>query len=271
MHFKRFLDIKPEISNLFIVFINNKVLYDLNEKTFLLNSSYLNFNNFNLKKIGIAEDNGTKFYLIDLSNESFNFADQGYQSLVEYDLRYLMTILSEEKLSLVGRANQLLHYLKSNKHCGYCGSIMEFDSDEEAMFCTCNNVMVYPRISPCVLALIKKDNQILLARNALFPEGLYSALAGFIEISETAEETVKREVFEEVSLKVNNINYYSSQAWPFPSQLMLAYTCDYESGEIKVDGKEIIEAKWFDIDNLPNTPPNSTLSGRLINSCILDR
>ena len=180
-------------------------------------------------------------------------------------------ILSEENLSLVGRANQLLHYLKSNKHCGYCGSIMEFDSDEEAMFCTCNNVMVYPRISPCVLALIKKDNQILSARNALFPEGLYSALAGFIEISETAEETVKREVFEEVSLKVNNINYYSSQAWPFPSQLMLAYTCDYESGEIKVDGKEIIEAKWFDIDNLPNTPPNSTLSGRLINSCILDR
>ncbi|MDA0976899.1 MAG: NAD(+) diphosphatase, partial [Proteobacteria bacterium] len=90
MHFKRFLDIKSEISNLFIIFINNKVLFDLNEKTFLLNSSYLNFNNFNFKKIGIAEDNGIKIYVIDLSNESFNFADQGYQSLVEYDLRYLM-------------------------------------------------------------------------------------------------------------------------------------------------------------------------------------
>lgn len=131
--------------------------------------------------------------------------------------------------------------------------------------------MIYPKISPCVLALIKKDNQILLARNALFPEGLYSALAGFIEVSETAEETVIREVFEEVSLKVNNINYFASQAWPFPSQLMLAYTCDYESGDIKVDGSEIIDAKWFDIDNLPNIPPNSTLSGRLINSCISDR
>ncbi|MDB4661113.1 NUDIX domain-containing protein [Gammaproteobacteria bacterium] len=96
-------------------------------------------------------------------------------------------------------------------------------------------------------------------------------MAGFVEVSETAEQTVIREVFEEVSLNVNNINYFASQAWPFPSQLMLAYTCDYESGSIKVDGKEIVDAKWFDIDNLPNTPPSSTLSGRLINSYILDR
>jgi NAD+ diphosphatase len=131
--------------------------------------------------------------------------------------------------------------------------------------------MIYPSISPCVLALIIKDNQILLARNALFPQGLYSALAGFIEVSETAEETVEREVYEEVSLKVKNVKYFGSQSWPFPSQLMLAYTCDYESGDIKVDGNEIVDAKWFDIDNLPNTPPNSTLSGRLINSYILDR
>jgi NAD+ diphosphatase len=96
-------------------------------------------------------------------------------------------------------------------------------------------------------------------------------LAGFIEVSETAEETVEREVYEEVCLKVKNIKYFGSQSWPFPSQLMLAYTCDYESGDIKVDGNEIVDAKWFDIDNLPNTPPNSTLSGRLINSYILDR
>jgi NAD+ diphosphatase len=96
-------------------------------------------------------------------------------------------------------------------------------------------------------------------------------LAGFIELSETAEETVEREVYEEVSLKVKNIKYFGSQSWPFPSQLMLAYICDYESGDIKVDGNEIVDAKWFDIDNLPNTPPSSTLSGRLINSYISDR
>jgi NAD+ diphosphatase len=128
--------------------------------------------------------------------------------------------------------------------------------------------MIYPSISPCVLALIHKDNKILLARNALFPEGLFSALAGFVEVSETAEECVEREVFEEVSIKVKDVKYFGSQSWPFPSQLMLAYTCEYESGNIIVDGKEIVEADWFDLSNLPNTPPDSTLSGTLINSYI---
>ena len=77
MHFKRFLDIKPEISNLFIIFINNKVLYDLNDKTFLLNSSFLNFTNFEFKKIGIAKDNNINIYAADLSNESFNLCNIG--------------------------------------------------------------------------------------------------------------------------------------------------------------------------------------------------
>jgi NAD+ diphosphatase len=181
-----------------------------------------------------------------------------------------MSTLGENEMNLLGRAYQLLHWIKSNKHCGYCGLEKKFDEKEEAMFCSCNSIMTYPSISPCVLALIKKDNQILLARNALFPQGLYSALAGFIEVSETAEETVEREVYEEVSLKVKNIKYFGSQSWPFPSQLMLAYTCEYDSGTIEADGQEIVEAQWFDLDNLPNIPPNSTLSGRLINSCTLD-
>jgi len=270
MHFKRFFNIKPENTNLFIIFNNNKVFYDLNDKTFLLNSSFLYFTNYDFKKIGIAEDNGLNIYAADISGVLFNVSEQGYKSLVEYDLRHLMSILDENEMNLVGRANQLLHWQKSNKHCGYCGLEKKFDEKEEAMFCSCNNIMTYPTISPCVLALIKKDNQILLARNSLFPQGLYSALAGFIEVSETAEETVKREIYEEVSLKVKNIEYFGSQSWPFPSQLMLAYTCEYDSGVIEVDGQEIVEAHWFDLDNLPNTPPNSTLSGRLINSCTLD-
>ena len=268
MHFKRFFNIKLDIPNLFIIFNNNKVIYDLNDKTYLLNSSFLNFINYNFKKIGIAEDNGINIYAVDVTDELFNLSDQGYPSLVEYDLRHLMSTLNEAEMNLVGRANQLLHWLKSNTHCGYCGSLKIFHEKEEAMFCKCNNIMTYPTISPCVLALIIKNNQILLARNALFPEGLYSSLAGFIEVSETAEETVKREVYEEVGLKVKNIKYFGSQSWPFPSQLMLAYTCEYESGEIQVDGHEIVDAKWFDIDNLPNTPPSSTLSGLLINSYI---
>ena len=271
MHFNRFFEFKPENNNnLFIIFKDRKVLYDLDQKTFLFNSSYLKFENYSFELIGIGKKDGMNIYSVDISDHYFLFEEQGYLSLVEYDIRHLFSMLSPYDLSLLGRANQLMHWIKSNKHCGYCGSIKTFSESEEALFCKCNNTMIYPTISPCVLALIYKENKILLARNALFPEGLFSALAGFIEVSETAEECVQREVFEEVSLKVKNVKYFGSQSWPFPSQLMLAYICEYESGEINVDGKEIVEADWYDMDNLPNTPPNSTLSGTLINSYVSD-
>ena len=271
MHFKRFFKFKPNNNSLFIIFNDKKVLFDLEEKTFIFDEAYLNFENYDLEIIGIAKDEGKNIYAVDVTSSNFNYKEQGYKSLIDYDLRFILTSLSNNEINLIGRANQLLHWIKSNKYCGYCGSAKKFNEEEQALFCDCNKIMIYPSISPCVLALIQNGNQILLARNALFPEGLFSALAGFIEVSETAEETIEREIFEEVRLKVKNIKYFGSQSWPFPSQLMLAYTCEFDSGEIEVDGQEIVEAKWFDLNNLPNTPPNSTLSGRLINSCILDR
>ena len=148
-------------------------------------------------------------YLIEKKRDGGEYTDDEVRFLVD-------SILDEEQINLIGRGNQLLHWIKSNKHCGYCGALKEFNLSEEAMFCKCNGLMIYPTISPCVLSLIIKDDKILLARNALFPEGLYSALAGFIEVSETAEETLKREVFEEVSLKVKNIYaeiYYALEWW----------------------------------------------------------
>ena len=271
MHFNRFFEFKPEnTNNLFIIFKDRKVLYDLDQKTFLLNSSYLKFEDYSFEIIGIGKEDDMNIYSVDISGHHFPLKEQGYLSLAEYEIRHLFPMLTSYDISVLGRGNQLMHWIKSNKHCGYCGAIKTFSESEEALFCKCNNIMVYPTISPCVLALIYKDNKILLARNSLFPEGLFSALAGFIEVSETAEECVEREVFEEVSLKVKNVKYFGSQSWPFPSQLMLAYICEYESGEINVDGKEIVEADWYDLDNLPNTPPNSTLSGTLINSYVSD-
>ena len=270
MHFKRFFEFKPNNKNIFIIYNDGKVVYDLDQKTFMLEESFLNYGD-ECTKVGIAINGKSNIYAVDVTNTNFQLNEQGYISLVEYDLRQMMSMLNEDDLNLVGRANQLLHWLKSNKYCGYCGAIKNEDKKEGALFCSCNKIMTYPTISPCVLCLIKKDDQILLARNAMFPEGLFSVLAGFIETSETAEQTLEREVEEEVGLKVQNIKYFGSQSWPFPSQLMIGYECEYESGEINVDGLEIVEAKWFSIDNLPNTPPNSTLSGRLINSYIAGR
>ena len=90
------------------------------------------------------------------------------------------------------------------------------------------------------------------------------------DLSESAEETVEREVNEEVGIKVKNIEYFGSQPWPFPSQLMLGYKCEYKSGELKIDENEIVEANWYKVDKLPYVPPITSLSGKLINSFVED-
>ena len=267
MHLKRFIEFDSKKDNSFILFNGDAILYDNLNKSYLFdpNSLYLDTDYKNYR-IGLGIKDGKYIYAVQL--KELGTKNISNDALEQIDLRYMLPQLSSAEFQLVSRAKQLLHWLISNKYCSYCGSKNIFEEKEEAMYCPCNNIFTYPTISPCVLCLIKKDNHILLARNAMFPDGLYSVLAGFIETSETAEQTLQREVEEEVGLKVKNIKYFGSQSWPFPSQLMIGYECEYDSGEINVDGIEIVDAKWFSINDLPRIPPNSTLSGRLINSYI---
>ena len=231
-----------------------------------------NFLNIEIKDhlyIGIG-NNGNDIYAVDISNSNIEI-NIGYESIVEYDLRHLLVISKSDDILLMGRANQLLHWIRSNKYSGYSGELNKFNSKEQALYCPQTSSMIYPSISPCVLALVIKGNEILLARNNLFPEGLFSVLAGFVEASESAEETVMREVMEEVGIKVKNIQYIGSQPWPFPSQLMLGFKCEYESGDLEIDEEEIAEANWYNIDKLPLIPPESSLSGQIIRSYIEGR
>ena len=268
MHFKRFFDISGTDNNLYIIFNNNKILFEPESSTFVLKSNYVNIDFENSIVVGIAE-NENKIYAVDISN-SENDINVGYKSLIEYDVRHLLAGLSPADITLLGRANQLLHWVKSNKYSSYSGKLNKFNEDEEVLYCPDTSTMIYPSIAPCVLAMVTKGNEILLARNNMFPKGLYSVLAGFVEVSESAEETVKREVYEEVCINVKNIKYYGSQPWPFPSQLMLGYSCEYESGDIVVDEKEIAEANWYKYDDLPYVPPITSLSGQLIQSFVED-
>ena len=268
MHFKKFLKIDEKENNQFIIFKNNKILYEADLKTFILESKYLNIDINNSLIVGIAESKN-KIYAIDVSNYA-NDVNIGYKSIVEYDVRHLLAISKSEDIVLMGRANQLLHWLRSNKYSGYSGKLNRFDTNEESLICPTTSKMIYPSIAPCVLAMVTRGDEILLARNNLFPEGLYSVLAGFVEVSESAEETVMREVLEEVNIKVKNLKYFGSQPWPFPSQLMLGFSCEYHSGEIKVDETEITEANWYRWNNLPYVPPKTSLSGLLINSFVED-
>ena len=117
-----------------------------------------------------------------------------------------------------------------------------------------------------IMILITHGRKLLLARKPAFPQGRFSALAGFVEPGETLEDTVARETREEVGVEVKNIRYFGSQPWPFPHSLMIAFTAEYAGGEIRPDGVEIEEAHWFEPDQLPKLPPPISISRRLIDT-----
>jgi NAD+ diphosphatase len=122
----------------------------------------------------------------------------------------------------------------------------------------------YTRISPAVIIAIIKNGKILMAKHSYGLKNRYALIAGFIEAGETLEEGVKREIMEEVGLKVKNIKYFGSQPWPFPNSLMIGFTAEYDGGEINVDGKEIVDAKWFDVDEVIPMPSKISISSELI-------
>lgn len=154
------------------------------------------------------------------------------------------------------KAQHLLNWDRSTKYCGCCGKLNERMQNERAKKCpSCGNLQ-FPRISPAIIVGIKKGDEILMAHNSGFREGLYSVIAGFVEQGETLETAVKREVYEEVGIKVKNIKYYHSMPWNSVDSLMLGFTAEYESGEIKVDGKEIVDARWCDKDHMPAVLPD---------------
>lgn len=172
--------------------------------------------------------------------------------------------ISNELFELAGRALQITRWYADHQFCGRCGAATRGAVSDRARVCTRCALRFYPRIAPCVICLVQKDTSCLLARSSRHPSGLYSTLAGFIEPGESAEQALRREILEEVNLGVKNIQYFGSQPWPFPGQLMLGFTAEHDTGEIRVDGQEIVEARWYSAHNLPLVPPESTLSGRLI-------
>ena len=133
------------------------------------------------------------------------------------------------------------------------------------MVCPACNTVVYPKISPAIIVAIRSNDKILLANNANFAANWYSLVAGFVDVGETLEETVRREVKEEVGLDVWNIRYYGSQPWELSGSMMIGFIADADENQpIQTDDKEITHAAWFTRDNLPNHPKNVSIAGEMI-------
>ncbi|WP_269532418.1 NAD(+) diphosphatase [Chitinimonas sp. BJYL2] len=189
----------------------------------------------------------------------------GWQLL---SLRAAMMAMTAEMLPVASRAAQVMEWDRSHRFCGVCGTATELKQGERARVCPACGHLVYPRISPAMMALVWRPGEILLARSPGFTPGVYSALAGFVEAGESVEDCVLREVHEEVGVRVADLAYYGSQNWPFPHSLMLAFTARWVEGEIVPQAGEIEHAAWFALDALPPIPPRFSISGYLIRDTV---
>lgn len=186
-------------------------------------------------------------------------------------LRALFGALDDSIFALAGRAFQIIDWDRSHQYCGRCGTPTRHRANERARECPSCGQVHYPRIAPAIMALIRCGDELLLARSPHFPPGMYSALAGFVEPGETLEQTLVREVREEVGIEVANLRYFASQPWPFPHSLMIAFNADYVSGEITPEPGEIEAADWFTATRLPPALPNKiSISRRLIDAALAE-
>lgn len=187
---------------------------------------------------------------------------QGYQLV---PLRQILSKLDQTGFERMSRALQLLEWQRNHRFCSHCGTpTVRHAQGEFAQVCPACGHSAYPRVNPCVIVAITKGETILLARAHRFSTPMFSLIAGFVEVGETLEQAVAREVKEEVGLDICNIRYVSSQPWPFPTNIMIGFTAEYADGELVLQEDEIAEAAFYPFDQLPLIPPAGSIAHSLI-------
>jgi len=198
------------------------------------------------------------------STDSIPLLSSDYQF---YPLRSFLLRQSDVAFQLLGASVQLGFWLKDHQYCGRCAQPLVMRQDDRALYCAACDHRHYPRLSPCVIMLVTQGSRCLLAVHKRAQAPIHTALAGFVEVGETLEQAVAREVLEEVGVEVSHCEYVASQPWPFPGQLMMGFIAQAarEAPAIDIQDDEIAEAQWFKFDQLPALiPPLQTLSGQLI-------
>jgi NAD+ diphosphatase len=189
-------------------------------------------------------------------------------------LREAGALLSAEDAGLLAYGTAMVNWHRSHPHCARCGTRTEIAHAGFMRCCPNCGASHFPRTDPVVIMLVNDGERALLGRQASWPEGRYSALAGFVEPGESLEEAVAREVREEASVEVRDVTYRSSQPWPFPASLMLGFHARHAGGEADIGDGELAQVRWFERDELAaiargevegmNVPPPLAIARRLI-------
>jgi NAD+ diphosphatase len=186
------------------------------------------------------------------------------------ELRSVAALLPDAEAGLLSYARAMIGWRRTHRHCGRCGATTLPAKAGHVLVCTnpvCRHEQ-FPRLDPAIIVLVIDGDRVLLGRQASWPAGRYSTIAGFVEPGESLEDAVAREVHEETGIRVDGIKYHSSQPWPFPSSLMLGFTARAASQEIDLRDLELEDARWFTradiVGGTPFLPPNVSISFRLI-------
>ncbi|GLT16325.1 NADH pyrophosphatase [Vibrio zhanjiangensis] len=196
-------------------------------------------------------------------------SDEVDQDLPMTSLRDCL-FLPEPLFLLISKAIQYDHMTQTLRFCSICGGRNHHNNNQLAMQCGDCRTLHYPRIFPCIIVAVRRDKQILLAQHSRHRSGMYTVIAGFVEVGETLEQCVAREVKEETGIDITNIRYFSSQPWAFPSSLMVGFLADYQKGDLKPDHTELDSLGWFCADTLPQVAPHGTIARALIEQTIKD-
>lgn len=243
---------------------NDKVILSTNKDVFLRSTHITNMHPHFSRFFFLSNVNGIEYFAAELA-KSFDLNSQ----FTDIHFKQALSIIPPELYAISTKAYSILHWDKSHQFCGYCGIATIPKNGRFERVCPMCKVSLFPRISPSIIVLIHRGDQLVMARSPHFPEGRYGLIAGYVEVGETIEEAIHREIKEEIGLRVKNAVYVGSQPWPFPDALMLAFTAEYDSGEIVIDGEEIEAAGWYRYDNLPGRPSTSiSIASKLLDDFI---
>ena len=244
--------VEPADDDILFIFNENRELYlDENKQ---LPKSLDNFNVDFCLFIGIYKNKKAFAVNVKTTEEYYPL-----QEVYEFD---------HDLYHIAGKAVLVRDWYISHRFCGRCGVETQLDEKDMMLKCPICGQVHYPRIAPAIIVAVRKDGKLLMAKHSYHKTHRYALVAGFVEPGESIEEAVHREVFEEIGIKIKNLKYQKSQSWPFPNSLMLAFTAEYESGDINVDGDEIVKAKWFKKEEIERYDSDISISDWLIQDFI---